>query len=143
MARAPHFLAPLLADEAAGLTLTASRLAEPLATHVVGAFDSASRRLGLLGRASLPPGEALVIAPCNAIHTFRMRFSIDLVYARRDGQVIKLCHAVPPNRMSAALTAFAVVELAAGTIARTGLALGDRLVVTPAPASAGERPRSL
>jgi uncharacterized membrane protein (UPF0127 family) len=70
-----------------------------------------------------------------------MRFSIDLVYARRDGEVIKLCHDVPPNRMSAALGAFAVVELAAGTIARAKLARGDRLFLTPAP-SPDQRPVS-
>jgi uncharacterized protein len=133
MARPPHFLTPLLAKAADGLQLVAAGRPEPIATRVIGAFDSASRKRGLLGRSSLPQGEALVIAPCNAVHTFRMKFAIDLVYAARDGRVMKLRHSVAPNRMSAAWGAFAVIELPAATITQTGLDLGDRLELRPAP----------
>ena len=98
-----------------------------VATKILTAFDSPSRRRGLLGQSGLGDGEVLVIAPCSAVHTFRMQFPVDLIYARRDGVILKLRTAVPPNSMSGAWGAFAVIELTAGTIERTGLAVGDRL----------------
>ena len=66
-----------------------------------------------------------------------MRFAIDLVYARRDGRIIKLRRSMPRNRMSAALGAFAVIELPAGTIERTGLIVGDVLEIRPSDGAPG------
>jgi uncharacterized protein len=43
------------------------------------AADRRSRKRGLLGRGGLAPGAALVLTPCLAIHTFFMRFSIDIL----------------------------------------------------------------
>jgi uncharacterized membrane protein (UPF0127 family) len=102
---------------------------EPLATLVQSAFDSASRKRGLLGRESLGSDEALVIAPCNGVHTFGMRFPIDVIYASRDGLIVKLRASMQPGRLSLAPRAFATIEMAAGTIARVGLSRGDRLVL--------------
>ena len=98
-----------------------------VARTIETAFDSASRNRGLLGRSGLDDGVALVLAPCSAIHTFRMQFSIDVIYAARDGRVVKLRRNMPPSRMSAALGAFAVIEMAAGAIDRAGLEVGTRL----------------
>jgi uncharacterized protein len=74
-------------------------------------------------------GEALAIAPCNAVHTFGMRFPIDVIYARRDGRVVAIRPRVRPYRVSAAWGAFAAIELPAGVLARTPLRVGDRLEV--------------
>jgi hypothetical protein len=104
------------------------------ATDVRIAFDSASRNKGLLGRTGMKPSEALVIAPCQAIHTFAMKFPIDVVFAARDGRVLKTREAIPPRRLAASLRAFAVIEMAAGEIARAGIRKGDRLVVQTAHA---------
>jgi hypothetical protein len=101
----------------------------PLATRLEGAFESTSRNRGLLGRAGLAPGTALVIAPSNAVHTFAMRFPIDLVFANREGVVVKTKAAVPRSRIAIALGGFAVIELAAGAIASCGVQVGDRLTV--------------
>jgi uncharacterized membrane protein (UPF0127 family) len=60
-----------------------------------------------------------------------MRFPIDVIYARRDGRVVKVRERLRPGRLSGAWGAFAVIELAAGVVARTGVAVGDRLVVEP------------
>lgn len=128
VARSPHFLNPLLGPSVIGLRLV--RPGDPaavVATHVESAFDSATRRRGLLGRTCFDEGGALVIAPSGAVHTFGMRFAIDLVYTRRDGRIMKLRETMVPNRLSVALGAFAVIELPAGTIARTGLRVGDVL----------------
>lgn len=86
-----------------------------------------TRRRGLLGRDGLAPGEGLWILPCEAIHTFGMRFSIDLVYIDRKQRVRKVRSAVPPWRLSACLTAHSVIELASGTVLATRTMKGDIL----------------
>jgi hypothetical protein len=98
-----------------------------LATSIEVADHSAARRKGLLGRDSLPAGEGLWIIPCESVHTFGMRFPIDLVYLDRKRRVKKIRSAVPPWRLSACLSAHSVIELAAGTICRTQTSPGDNL----------------
>src|SRR5688500_4860146 len=103
---AAHFLKPMLESDPDTCTLLAEGRDPPIARSLIPAFDSPSRRRGLLGRESLAEGAALIIAPSSAVHTFRMQFPIDLVYARRDGRILKVREAVPPNRMSGAWGAF-------------------------------------
>ena len=100
-----------------------------VADQVETAFERAARRRGLLGRDSLAPDAALIIAPCNAVHTFFMRFAIDVVFVARDGSVVKVKRAVGPARMAASPGAFATVEFAAGAADRAGLAPGDVLAL--------------
>jgi uncharacterized membrane protein (UPF0127 family) len=100
-----------------------------LADRILTAFDSHSRRTGLLKHDTLPAGDALVIAPCGAVHTFFMRFPIDLVFVDRDGRVLKTRERVAPWRVAGSLRAFATIELPAGTLERTKTARGDVLSV--------------
>jgi len=111
----------------------------PVATVVEPAFDSATRKRGLLGRPSLAPDHALVIAPCSAIHTFGMQFPIDVIFAAADGRVVKIRHNMGAGRMTAAIGAFATIEMAAGEAGRHGLTAGDYLEVT-APALSPREP---
>ena len=129
------FLDPLRQPAAPALVLTNSRNDQIVASTLLRAFDSASRRKGLLKRDFLPEGSALVIAPTNAIHTFFMRFTIDVAFVAKDGRVLKLRRAMPPWRIAAAWGAFAVVELAAGALDRAGVQPGDRLRVDPTKAA--------
>jgi uncharacterized membrane protein (UPF0127 family) len=124
-----HFLEPLLKRSAGKPTLSVEGREAPLATTVEAAFDSAARKKGLLGRDGLAEDTAIVIAPCSAVHTFAMRFPIDVIFARRDGRIVKIRSAMPASRISAAMGAFAVVEMAAGSIERAGVRVGDRLVL--------------
>lgn len=103
-----------------------------LANCVDVADRGPKRRKGLLGRDHLPDGEGLWIIPCEAVHTFRMKFSIDLVYLSRDSRVKKVRSDVAPGRMSACLSAHSIVELPAGTIRKTRTEAGDRLEFSPA-----------
>ena len=103
-----------------------------LASRVTVADHGAKRRKGLLGRDGLAPEEGLWIVPCEAVHTFGMRFRIDLVYLDRNHRVKKVRSDVPPLRMSACLTAHSVLELASGTIRRTQTSPGDKLEFLPA-----------
>ena len=91
----------------------------------------ASRRRGLLGRDEMPDGQALIIAPCNAIHTWFMRFTIDVAFVTKTGKVLKRYDAVPPWRMAFAWRAFAAIELAAGTLRASETVKGDLIEILP------------
>jgi uncharacterized membrane protein (UPF0127 family) len=133
VAGARSFLAPFLRDPAASWRLRNMRTGDVLADQVAGAFDSAARKHGLLGRQSWDAGNALVIAPSNAIHTFFMKFPIDVVFVRRDGTVVKAQGPVPPWRLAGALRAYAVIELPGGALARCETRPGDVLELLAGP----------
>jgi hypothetical protein len=124
------FLNPLLESDGAGFALTNTRNNRVVAHTLLTAFDSATRRTGLLKHESLEEGHALIIAPSNAIHTFWMRFAIDVAFVRRDGQVVKVRSAVKPWRIAAAWRGYAVIELAAGALSVSDTQSGDVLQVT-------------
>ena len=126
------FLAPLLRPQSGSLVLVNSRSGKCLAHSLTGAFDSQSRRTGLLGRDGLDEGHALIIAPTSAIHTFFMRFAIDVAFVRRDGRVVGIRNAMKPWRVAIALGAHAAIELPAGTLADSETVRGDNLVITAA-----------
>ena len=126
------FLSPLLQPDSVAHVLENVRTRRVIADHLLTAFDSTSRRHGLLGREGLPEGSALIIAPSNAVHTFFMRFSIDILFVRRDGGVVKMRSVVRPWRIAASLRAFAVIELPAGSLAQSNTTAGDRLICRPA-----------
>ena len=67
----------------------------------------------------------MVIAPCNSVHMFFMRFPIDIVFVAKDGTVVKACPNVRPWRIALAWRAFAVIEGPVGLIERTGTQQGD------------------
>ena len=100
-----------------------------LAENADMADTSAKRRTGLLKHERLNPGEGLWIVPCESVHTFFMKFPIDLVYLDKRKKVRKVRHRVPAWRLSACLLAHSVLELPAGTLEQTGTQVGDELVV--------------
>lgn len=122
---------PALPKWTTGASITVEGSGVVLAARIEVAGDSASRRKGLLGRERLDPGEAIVIAPCQGVHTFGMRFAIDIVAVARDGLVIKIRSHVPRRRIVIALKAFAIIELASGSADASKLKVGDRLLVFP------------
>jgi uncharacterized protein len=95
--------------------------------------DSPLPRLkGLLGRSGLDGGEGLLIRPTSAVHTWFMRFPIDVVFLDRELRVLRIVPALKPWRAVAKRRAKAVLELAAGECERRGLAAGDRLRLSDA-----------
>ena len=92
------------------------------------AGTSAKRRTGLLQHDRLEPGAGLWIVPCESVHTFFMKFAIDLVYVDKKNRVRKVRNAVPPWRLSACLAAHSILELPPGTARQTGTERGDELV---------------
>lgn len=102
----------------------------PELARAVVADTPVSRSVGLLGRASLEPGDGLVLQPCGMIHTWFMRFPIDVLFLDRDGRVVRAAHAARPFRIVwGGWRAWTTIELPAGTAA--GIAPGTRIDMEP------------
>ena len=111
-----------------GARLTIARTGFLLVERLEIAGHSRARKKGLIGRDNLAPGHALVIAPSQGVHTFGMRFRIDIVAIDRQGRVVKIRPNVGPNRIVLAWSAFAMLELNAGSADRSLLLVGDQLL---------------
>jgi uncharacterized membrane protein (UPF0127 family) len=94
----------------------------------VGIADtSATRRTGLLKHSRLEPGEGLWIAPSEAVHTFGMKFSIDVLFLDKKRKVLKIRNDMVRSRMAICLRAHSVLELPSGTATAMQTAVGDQL----------------
>jgi len=108
------------------LCLTLAHTGEVLAarTHVADPYWT--RLVGLLGSPRLEPGEGLLITPCNSVHSFGMRYAIDVAYLSADGHVLRLAPAMPPWRFHWPVKgAWAALELPAGTLEHAKAQVGD------------------
>ena len=85
------------------------------------------RMRGLLGRESLADDEGMWLPNCRLIHTFGMKFRIDVVYLNRRLEVRKVVAGLPPHRLSACLAADSVIELKHGAAKKLGISRGVRL----------------
>lgn len=88
------------------------------------------RMRGLLGRRGLESGEGLLLKPAGSVHTFFMRFPIDVVFLSREGDVLKVARALPAWRLAGARRAKAALELGADEAERRGISVGTRLDLT-------------
>ena len=84
---------------------------------------------GLLGRSELPAGEGILLRPSGSVHTFFMRFPIDVVFLDRDLSVLSVAEDVRPWKMRGARGAKAVLELPSGECARRGIRVGQQLAL--------------
>jgi len=126
---ATSFLTALATPPAGGLVLRNTRTGRIVANRLLPALDSTTRRRGLLKHTSLGEGEAMIIAPTNAVHTWFMKFDIDIAFVTRDGRVLKTRDSVPPWRMCGAFGGYAVIEMRGGSFAAADTAPGDVLEV--------------
>lgn len=125
----PSFLSEILRDPGKPFALWNARTGGVLATTLIPAFDRESRNRGLLSRDSLAPDTAIILAPTFAVHTFFMKFPIDVLFVAKNGAVLKRCQAVPPWRFAAAWGAFAVIEGSTENARFAGIEIGDKVVV--------------
>lgn len=89
-----------------------------------------TRGIGLLGRDSLAPDEALWILYTNSIHTFFMKFAIDCVFLDRTLKVKAIHKDVKPWRLIFPVWgATSVIEMAAGAATHHAINVGDQLYV--------------
>ena len=97
-----------------------------LATHRVMADKVFKRMAGLIGRAELAKGEAMVITHCRSIHMFFMRFPIDVVFCDKTHTVVGYCKNIKPYQVSPIFfKASYAIELPTGTITSTHTRIGD------------------
>jgi uncharacterized membrane protein (UPF0127 family) len=127
--RPPSFLRPITQDPTHGWTLRHASTGRCVARTLIPAFDRQARNKGLLGRGSLDADSAMILAPCNSIHTFFMKFPIDILFMSRDGRVLKIRSNCGAWRLAFAAGGFAVIELPAGAADRSGICAGDRLEI--------------
>ncbi|MFC0253906.1 DUF192 domain-containing protein [Massilia consociata] len=93
------------------------------------AASTLERMRGLLGRAALGPRQGMLLPHCGMIHTFGMRYPIDVVYLDRRNRVLKVSAALAPRRMDGHWRARSVLELAAGSAAACGIRPGCTLAL--------------
>ena len=81
----------------------------------------------MLRHQGLVQGEGLWIVPCEGIHTFAMKFPIDVVFLNRKRKILKIRPSMKRGRIALSLLAHSVLELPAGTLVQTGTERGDQL----------------
>ena len=86
----------------------------PGGLRVAEAHTRAARLKGLAKLDAMPESAALHIPKCWSVHTFTMRFPLDLIWLARDGSVVRIDEAVPPRRLRTCVRARSVVEANAG-----------------------------
>lgn len=86
------------------------------------------RFMGLMYRKSIPMDHGLLLTPCNEIHTFGMRFSIDTVTLSKENEVLFIDRDVKPNKIRKSVpNGHKVLELNAGVAGELGIEIGDHL----------------
>ena len=91
------------------------------------ADTSSKRRTGLLKHSNLTSGQGLWIVPCEAVHTFGMKFPIDVAFLSRKRKILKVRKEMPRRRFAICIRAHSVLELPAGVLAASGTLAGDQL----------------
>ena len=104
-----------------------------IADHVEIASSFWRRAFGLMGCHGLPNGYGLIIRPANSIHTFFVFTALDLLYLDRDNRVLRIVSDLKPWRVGPVVRRSKwVLELPAGTVARTAMQPGDIIAVQAA-----------
>lgn len=101
-----------------------------LAEQAIMADTFLKRAKGLLGRRRLENSGALILRPCNSVHTFFMRFNIDVLFVDRNNSVIEAVSGLKPFRITGIhFNAAYVVELPEGIIKFSSTSPGDILSI--------------
>lgn len=83
-------------------------LDDGLIVHEAGSLRA--RLLGLAWLREVPPGHALLIPDCRSVHTFGMRFPLDVVFLDSRGRALRVERGVKRRRVLVCRAAFAVLE---------------------------------
>ncbi|HEY7458276.1 MAG TPA: DUF192 domain-containing protein [Xanthobacteraceae bacterium] len=101
-----------------------------IADRVSVASRHFERAVGLLGRSHLDAGEGLWITPCNGVHTWFMRFPIDVLALDKSGVVVDAVSTMKPWRIRLPKPgAYSVLELSAGRLLEVETKVGDRVLI--------------
>lgn len=100
-----------------------------IAKRVERAHSILTRMKGLLGRAEMEKDFALWLSPAKSIHTFFMKFPIDVIFLSSTNQVVKVLKSVKPFRApSFVLSSSSILELSENTIEETKTEVGDQII---------------
>jgi len=91
------------------------------------ADTSATRQKGLLKHTGLAEGEGLWIVPCEGVHSFFMKFAIDVVFINKKRVVTKVRPNMVKSRLALSLSAHSTIELPVGMIEKSRTQVGDQL----------------
>ena len=88
------------------------------------------RNNGLMFKEKLKPNQAMMITGCNCIHTFFMKFNIDVIYLNKMNEIKKIKKDIRPNRLTLpVIGAWSVIECTSGNNKIAQLKIGDKLIV--------------
>jgi len=105
--------------------------AQTIAENVEIAGSLVKRLVGLIGRHDFADGQAFIIPGCRQVHTFFMRFPIDVVFVDKNYKVLRTSESIKPYSTSCyCFKAVHAVELPAGTVASHKISLGSDLLLT-------------
>ena len=106
------------------------RNGKELSNNVAVADSLLKRMKGLLGKKEMLKGEALWIKPCMSVHTFFMKFPIDVVFLNKRNQVMAAIRNLQPNHITRLYSkAASVLELPAGILEATNTRVGDEIEI--------------
>lgn len=108
-----------------------------ISIHLAGTFGTRLR--GLLFRPSLSPGEGLLLFPTRQVHSYLMRFPLDVAYIDRHGHVLRKEPLLPGRRGPYVRKAFFVLEMSLGAL--EDLEAGQRLALLAHPPAGEEEDR--
>lgn len=107
-----------------------SKNQEELGVLVEVADTARSRSRGLLGSDSWLERDGMLLVPCRNVHTFGMRYHIDVAFLDRHYRVLRTVHGMRPGRISPLVPrARSALELPAGRLSETSTQPGDVLVL--------------
>jgi hypothetical protein len=115
------------------LSITNETRQTSVADSVRAAHTWKARLTGLLGTPALAQGEGLWLSPCTSVHTFFMRYPIDVIFLDARRRVLHSVTLVPWRFSRWVPKAAGVLELAAGQAQKARLALGDQLAFKERP----------
>jgi uncharacterized membrane protein (UPF0127 family) len=102
-----------------------------VASEVIWARSALDRARGLMGKSVMPPGTAMVFEPARQIHTFGMRFPLDVVFCDATWKVLHVVRSMAPARMTRVVwRARYVLELRADSLP-DAVQVGESLVLMP------------
>lgn len=103
------------------------------------ADDFRTRLVGLLRTRSLNPQQGLLLEKCRQVHTFGMKFDIDVIFLSREGEILELEKNMRPGKISRYVkAAFWVLELESGALERYNLERHQQIIFIKANVTGGK-----
>lgn len=103
------------------------------------ADDFRTRLVGLLRTRSLNPQQGLLLEKCRQVHTFGMKFDIDVIFLSREGEILELEKNMRPGKISRYVkAAFWVLELESGALERYNLERHQKIIFIKANVTGGK-----